>query len=340
MLAKGVLVRVSVFLLFLFFFAPAAYSCELGIYTYDSISGKGGLGAKIFPKFEKLTGCKIHVLASGDAVQVLSRVEIDEKRKHLEGDVILGIDTLLWQRAALVADASNILAPGDLKTIIASLHSALKQYPGMVPYDYGALCLIADQEQLEKSGLHAPTSLEDLSRPEWRKNFILEDPRTSSPGLQFLLFTKLIYGEKFGDYWNKIKSHWLAMPEGWDAAYGLFLKGQAPLVWSYVTSEAYHRSEGSTRYHAILFKEGQPLQIEGAVMVRDAPHPEAAGKFLRFLLTDEVQSEIAATNWMFPVSSNVRLPKSFEGLPQSKKMTVLSGSDASEVLREWSRTIH
>ena len=146
-----------------------------------------------------------------------------------------------------------------------------------MPYDFGALTFLADSQELARAKLSLPKSLQDLLQPEWNKNFVLEDPRTSSPGLQLLLFSEKALGAGFGPYWKALRGQWLAMPPSWSAAYGLFVQGKAPLVWSYVTSEAYHREHGSTRYRAVLL-EGRPaVQIEGALVVRGAANPDSRG---------------------------------------------------------------
>ena len=55
------------------------------------------------------------------------------------------------------------------------------------------------------------------------------------------------------------------MTPGWSEAYGLFTKGEAPMVLSYTTSPAYHMvAENTERYQAAAFREGHYLQIEVA----------------------------------------------------------------------------
>jgi thiamine transport system substrate-binding protein len=325
--------------------APA---CELVIYTYDSIAGKGGLGPKIFPAFEQSTGCKVRVLASGDAVQTLGRVEIDSKRGHGVGDLILGVDPLLWDRVFPLVNSANFLSKNsDLSSqLVPAVREVATDYAGLVPYDFGSLALMADSAALSKASLQIPHSLRDLNQPEWKKNIILEDPRTSSPGLEFVLFTKKVLGADFSDFWKKLRSQWLAMPPGWDDAYGLFLKGQAPLVWSYMTSQAYHQMHasgtegGPARYRAVTFSEGQPLQVEGAVLLKNAPHTQLAEKFLNYLLSDSVQSQIATTNWMWPARDGVSVPDAFRNLPKPLATFVLSGKDRTKIIKEWSEAIH
>jgi thiamine transport system substrate-binding protein len=152
---------------------------------------------------------------------------------------------------------------------------------------------------LEQALSEKPHSLNDLVKAKWKKKFILEDPRMSTPGLEFVLFTAEVLGERFEAFWQMMSSQWLAMPEGWDAAYGLFLKGEAPLVWSYTTSQAYHEENGSHRYKAILFDEGQPVQIESAMLIKNSfassEQKKLAMDFLEYLLSETVQSKIVKT---------------------------------------------
>jgi thiamine transport system substrate-binding protein len=235
-----------------------------------------------------------------------------------------------------VSDPSFALDAENLKQVDSVIQKYLPELPGFLPIDFGAMTFMVDSSSVTR----APESLEELLKSQWKKRFILEDPRTSSPGLQFLLYTKQVLGKRFGDFWSQLRTQWLAMPPGWDAAYGLFLKDEAPLVWSYVTSEAYHREHGSTRYRAALLNDGQPLQIEGALIVRGASDPELAHKFLNFLFSDRVQARIAATNWMWPARKAETLPAGFAELPKIVRPIFLSGTDSASVLKEWSEAIH
>jgi len=333
-------VKFPAFALFFLFQIQNVMACELTIYTYDSIVAHGGLGPEIFPIFEKHTGCKINVLASGDAVQALSRLELDEKRGKPQGQILLGIDQTLWQRAKpyLERDVS-IASP----RFAHESHADEALGEGFVPYDYGVLAFMADTTKIKSDALHSIAQLKD---PEWKKKFILEDPRTSTPGLQFVLFTSEVLKDGFSGYWSALKGQWLAMPEGWSSAYGLFLKGEAPLVWSYTTSQAYHEEKKDDRYKAVLFDEGQPLQIETAMLIKnsyDTPEQKKiALQFLDFLLSGTVQAKVPTTNWMFPVALGTHLPKSFHGVPIPKRVFLNQSSnsgDSEKILKDWNRAV-
>jgi thiamine transport system substrate-binding protein len=218
-----------------------------------------------------------------------------------------------------------------------------KVEPGFFSYDYGVLTFMADRELLKGA---PPRHLDDLRDPRWRRQFILEDPRTSTPGLQFVLFASQVLGAGAAEFWTALRGQWLALPPGWDSAYGMFLKGEAPLVWSYTTSQAYHQAHGdSARYQAIVLDDGNPAQIEGAAIVKGAVQSprqlELVHEFLDYLQSPEVQAQVPSTNWMFPARSGTPLPPSFAGLPAPKAVvrTQVSGDFVTAALANWTHAV-
>ena len=105
----------------------------------------------------------------------------------------------------------------------------------------------------------------------------------------------------------------MTVTKGWSEAYGLFLEGEAPMVLSYTTSPAYHRHvENTDRYQVAMFEEGHYQQVEVAARLAHSAQPELAGEFLRFLLSDEVQTILPTSNWMLPtVRTQQALPPAF-----------------------------
>ncbi len=150
---------------------------------------------------------------------------------------------------------------------------------------------------------------------------MIQDPRTSTPGLGLLLWVKSVYGDKAPEAWAKLKNRVLTVTPGWSEAYGLFTKGEAPMVLSYVTSPAYHMVEEKTdRYQAAKFEEGHYIQIEVAGMLKASQNQDLARKFLSFTLSPEFQGIIPTTNWMMPVApTSSPLPEAFSKLPQPEK---------------------
>ncbi len=327
---------------------------ELVIYTYDQFLAPGALGREIFPLFEKKNHCHIRALASGNGGQILTRLQLDAKRGKSVAQLIVGIDQSSWEIAQPWTESWGRWLPLGYSRLIKEAQVER----GFLPFDYGPLSMIADREVLSQMNLKTPSRLSDLLGSEWNRNIILQDPRTSTPGLSFFLYTYFVLGEGTWSFWKQFRNQWLTMAPGWEGAYGLFLKKEAPLVWSYLTSQAYHEEQGEqwrgqNRYQAVLFQEGQPFQLEGVAWVKGAiktqRHRELAQKFLEFMISLEVQNRIPNKMWMYPVRKDVELPASFRNLPKPAKMIsfqsgltlgrVKRGKEIETALSRWRQVI-
>jgi len=317
------LLLLSALLLFTGLFSPASNTAlakdpektpDLTIYAYDSFVSEWGPAGKVIPKFEKKYNVKVRMISVGDAGQVLNRALLEAKRP--KADIILGIDNNLLSKALEKGILEPYVSP-NLSLIPDEL--IFDKTHHVTPFDHGYFAIVYDSKKI----VDPPRNFEDLLKPAYRKKLILEDPRTSSPGMGFLLWTIAVYGEGYLDYWEKLKPNILTIAEGWDSAYGLFTSGEAPMVLSYTTSPAYHvEYEDTTRFRAAIFEEGNYLQIEGMGILKGSKHRALAQKFIDFILTVDFQEEIPLTNWMYPVNPEVKLPDSFRYAP--KPATTLS----------------
>ena len=334
---------------FFFFSIQEGYSDlrpELVIYTYSSFMAPGALGAAIFPLFEKKLNCRLRVVGVSDGGQLLTVLDLDQRRKKRGAHVVIGIDQNLWARVQRWVESWDDWKPEGYSDLIPE--SQIQS--GFLPFDYAPLTFIADYQLLEKQGLPLPQSFLELQRPEWRRRFILEDPRTSTPGLVFLLYSHSILKDKTWFFWQQLRQQWLTLSLGWEGAYSLFSRHEAPLIWSYVTSQAYHEEQGDSlgdlrRYRALPLREGHPLQIEGAFLVKGAFGLESerrlARKFLEFLISPEVQGWVPRKAWMLPVRKKTPLPSSFQNLPKILNRVALptAPGQVEETLSRWRATV-
>ncbi len=300
---------------------------SLVIYAYDSFVSEWGPAGKVIPPFEAQTGAKVTVISAGDSGQVLARAILE--KANPQADLIIGVDNSLLSRAL----EEKVLEPYRSPNL-ALVPRELQFDPtnSVTPMDFGYFAIVYDSQKLSAP----PTSLEDLTSPRFRGKLLLEDPRTSSPGLGFLLWTIAVYGDKWQDYWRRLAPNVLTVTAGWDAAYGMFTSGEAPLVLSYTTSPAYHlENEKTERYRAAMFPEGHYLQVEGIGLLKGAKHPVLARRFIDYLLTQEFQRELPLTNWMYPVNPEVRLPDSYRLAPRPAKSLALPASGIHDHLAQW-----
>jgi thiamine transport system substrate-binding protein len=298
---------------------------EVVVWTYDSFVSEWGPGEQVAGKFAEEEGIVVKWESAGDAGSLLARLLLEGK--DAKADVILGLDQNLMGRA-LQSDLFEAYKPQGAEQIFAEL-VVDNQYK-LTPFDYSYFAIIMDTEKIKDP----PRSLEDISLPAYNNSLILMDPRTSSPGLGFLAWTITVYGTEWPAYWERLKASILTIAPGWDTGYGLFSKGEAPLVLSYTTSPGYHLEyEGTERYRAALFTEGHPAQIELAGLLKNAPHKENAKRFLDFMLTENFQSMIPLTNWMYPVI-DIPLPASYS-INTKPARIVYPAPVSEEVLNKW-----
>jgi thiamine transport system substrate-binding protein len=310
-------------------FATAAAEADtpkLTVYTYSSFVADWGPGPKITPLFEAKCGCKIEWVSVGDGAGLLARLKLEGKNSP--ADVVLGLDTSLTAEAA----ATGLIAPhgADLSALKLPITWSDNDF---VPFDYGYFAFVYDSQTLKSP----PQSLADLANGGADPKVLLEDPRTSTPGLGLMLWMKSVYGDKAGDAWKKLAPRILTVSRSWDEAYGLFTKGEAPMVLSYTTSPAYHIMEDKTdRYKALNFPEGNYMQVEVAGMLAGAKHADLARQFLQFLVSLDFQKEIPTTNWMFPVIDvGADLPPAFRDIPQPAKSLLMPADQVAQHRAAW-----
>jgi thiamine transport system substrate-binding protein len=302
---------------------------EAVIWTYDSFNSEWGPGPAISQTFEEETGIRILWVVHGDAGTLLSRLLLEGK--DASADIVLGLDQNLAGRA-LASGLFEPYKPAGAERVFSEL--VIDETWRLIPWDYSYFAINYDSEKLSVP----PASLEDLTKPEYAGKLILLDPRTSSPGLGFFVWTRAVYGDNWPDYWRRLGPSILTIADGWSSGYGLYTKGEAPLVLSYTTSPGYHLEyEDTDRYRAAIFAEGHPIQIEVAGLLAAAKNKANAKKFLDFMLSDSFQTVGPHINWMYPVTP-VPLPESYRVNPKSDKP--LRPDPASEAeLNRWAELL-
>jgi thiamine transport system substrate-binding protein len=207
--------------------------------------------------------------------------------------------------------------------------------PIFLPYDWGYFAFVYDQQKTET----VPASFNELAASDLK--IIVQDPRTSTPGLGLLLWVESAYGDQAEDVWENLADNILTVTKGWSEAYGLFLDGEADMVLSYTTSPAYHIvADEDDSKAAAAFTEGHYMQIEVAAKVASSDVPELADRFMAFMVSDDFQNIIPTTNWMYPaVALKAGLPEGFATLIKPDAALIFSSADAAKAregaLQKW-----
>jgi thiamine transport system substrate-binding protein len=287
---------------------------ELTLLTHDSFAVTE---PEILGAFESQNNAHINVLRAGDAGSMVNQaiLTIDNPL----ADVLFGVDNTFLSRA-LDAGIFEPYGAQGLQAVPANLQLDPRQR--VTPIDYGDVCINFDKEAYGDAN-PAPQTLEDLVRPEYRGQLVVEDPGTSSPGLAFMLATIARFGESgdytWRDYWADLRGNGVAIVSGWEEAYyssfsGGSGEGDRPLVVSYATSPVAE----------VVFAEPQPAeaptgvmtdgcfrQVEFAGVLVGAKQPELAKKFVDYMLGPAFQADIPLNMFVFPAVPSTYLEPDF-----------------------------
>ena len=304
----------------------------LRVFSYGSFTSSYGPGPQLKSEFEKKCDCIVEFIEGADAGILLQRLKIEGE--GLGADVILGLDQFDLSRA------QREFSWKKLNVGSVSFHPRVKQalaVPEFVPYDWGILSFVARSELSDP-----PKKLDDLLSPVWRGRFALQDPRTSSPGLQFVMWVLHEKGEKAGfDYLEKVLKNAHSVSGSWSQSYSLFQKRQVDLVFSYSTSVMYHLiEEKDPNYQALEFQERHPEQFEFMAIPQYCRECDLAQDFIRFMLEPESQKILINKNYMLPVIPDLL---EFSALKESPLFGTFSRSqlpsdfEVQKTLREWNK---
>lgn len=294
----------------------------LTVYTYDSFVSDWGPGPAVEKAFEATCDCDLKFVGAGDGAALLARLRLEGE--HTKADVVLGLDTNLMATAA----ATGLFAPHSVE---ATFDLPVEWDDTMfLPYDWGYFAFVHDREKVP----NPPADFKALAASNLK--IVIQDPRSSTPGLGLLMWVKTAYGDEAPMIWNALSDNIVTVTKGWSEAYGMFLEGEADMVLSYTTSPAYHLiAESDVGKAAAPFTEGHYLQIEVAAKLAGTDQSDLADAFLQFIVSDAFQTIIPTTNWMYPAVTPVDgLPEGFETLITPSRALLIPVDAAAELRKE------
>lgn len=286
----------------------------LTVMTHDSFS----ISAEVLMDFERANNAKVQFVKAGDAGTMLNKA-ILAKDSPL-ADVLYGVDNTFLSRALnegiFEAYASPALAdvPEDVR---------LDPENRAVPIDTGDVCLNVDRAYFTEQGLKLPSSLDDLTRPEYKGLLVVENPATSSTGLAFLLASVGAFGEPgYLDFWQRLAANDVLVVDGWETAYNSEFSGSAgqgsrPIVVSYGSSPVFEVVYAATAVTepptAAIVADGTCFrQIEFAGILRGTANRAMAEAWIDFMLSPRFQEDLPLQMYVFPVNRQAKLAAIFQ----------------------------
>ncbi|HML96881.1 MAG TPA: thiamine ABC transporter substrate-binding protein [Tepidiformaceae bacterium] len=308
----------------------------LTVITHDSFN----LSEDLIRQFEEEHGATVKLLQKGDAGSMTTSLVLTKGKP--EGDVAFGIDNTFLSRALDEGVFEKYESP-LLEKVPAEFKTEGSGF--VTPIDYGYVNFNYDIAELERRGIAAPESLEDLTRPEYRDLTVVENPASSSPGLAFLVATVAYFGEDgYLDWWRAMRANGLVVTDGWETAYNTNFSlhgGEQPIVLSYATSPAFEqlfadppREDAPTAN--LLPPKGVFRQIEYAGVLNGTKKRDLARAFIDFLLSVPVQEDIPGQMAVYPVNREAKVPEAFVKFSEvTVPIADISAADIAANRQKW-----
>lgn len=313
--------------------SSAASSGKVTVLTHDSFHVPDDLIAA----FTKDTGYELEIIPSGDAGELVNKLILTKDAPL--GDAVYGIDNTF---------ASRALTEGIIDTsVTAVLPAGADQYviddtPALAPVDFGEVALNVDSQWFADKGLAAPTTFEDLLKPEYKGLFVAINPATSSTGLAFLLATVAHFGKDgFVDYWKQLAANGMRVDAGWTDAYETDFtagggEGTYPIVVSYSSSPVATIAEDGQSSRTAALPATALRQVEYAGALTGGSNPAGAKAFIQWMLSAPVQTSIPENMYMYPVSPEATLsPEMTQFGPLSDTPLSVPADDISTHREQW-----
>jgi thiamine transport system substrate-binding protein len=285
----------------------------LTIMTHDSFA----ISEELIAQFEEEHNVTVSFVRSGDTGSALNQAILSKENPL--ADVFYGVDNTFLSRALEEGIFESYDSP-----MLEVIPNEFKIDPDnyALPVDYGDVCINVDKSYFEENNLAIPTSLEELTQPEYNGLLVVENPATSSPGLAFLMATIAQFGEDgYLEYWEKLDENNLAVVSDWETAYytnfsGSTGQGPQPMVVSYGSSPAAEVIFAETELEeaptaSIIGPNTCFRQIEFVGILKGTSRRELAEAFIDFMLNPAFQEDIPLQMFVFPVNPNAELPTEF-----------------------------
>ena len=333
---------------------------ELVILTYDV----NALSDSMISNFENNTGLVVKMVKVDDAGSILSHLIQNEGAGTV--DLAIGLDNTYLPTAIELGllEEVNVDKSSILRTDY-NQSAPLGPYDGKlaIPFDMGYICLNYDSNTVDGLNFTVPTSLWNLTEPEWKGKVALPSPITSSPGRGFMLATVDYFdwqngNNNFSNWWTAMKDNDALITSGWSEAYethytggyGEYTEGyigDAHITVSYCHSpgvESWYNGNW-TKSASLNIDKASFFQVEYASAIKGG-NLENAEKFIEYLISPEVNSQMPVENLMYSVLEGENLPDEngyrFNSIVPSNPATLSSfdiGKNMEIWLEEWNEAM-
>lgn len=289
--------------------AATASAAEYDLVIYTARNER--LNAIVIEGFKEATGLNVEII-TGNSGEVLKRVQAEAE----SGNVTVDIH---W-----AADETMLSANKDLFQVYVSSENEammpLFKNDGTNVFNPAFAepnVMIVNTQMLEELGVEVK-GYKDLLNPALKGKIISADPANSSSAFQCLI--GMLYGMGDGDpmapaAWDFIDQYLVnldgKLANSSSQVYNGVAQGEYAVGLSYEDPCVELEAAGEYPVKVVYAEEGTIFPGQSVQIIKDAPHLENAKKFVDYVLSEEVQTKVAAELNLRPLRA---------GVPTNEKM--------------------
>ena len=180
----------------------------------------------------------------------------------------------------------------------------------------------------------APQSIFDLADPKWKGQVAIADPRFGSTSFHVAALYALAGDEKMDEFFRRLKANGVRVVEGNSVVRDLVARGEVKTGLTDTDDVNVAIENGHPVGMVLPDREGLgvPVMPNMVSLIAGAPHPEEARKLIDYLLSADVERQLAQSEAVqIPLHAGVPGPKNIPAIETFKPMTLDYAKAASRV---------
>lgn len=180
----------------------------------------------------------------------------------------------------------------------------------------------------------APGSVFDLADPKWRGQVAMADPRFGSTSFHVAALYALAGDDKMDEFFRRLKANGVRIVEGNSVVRDLVARGEVKTGLTDTDDVNVAIENGQPVGMVLPDREGLgvPVMPNMVSLIAGAPHPEEARKLIDYLLSADVERQLAQSEAVqIPLHAGVPGPKNIPAIETFRPMTLDYAKAASRV---------
>lgn len=208
--------------------------------------------------------------------------KIKVEKENTDADIVVGLETSYLEKIkGSLTDLHGIKE----QSYVEGLTLADNGYK-YVTWEKQAGAFVINKQVLEKYGLDAPKTYEDLLKPEYKGLIAMPDPKTSGTG--YFFYKNLV--NEYGDegaiaYFDRLANNIKSFTESGSGPIKLLVQGEVAVGLG-LTFQAMEQINTGSPFEIIYPPEGSPYSLTGTGMVKGREENEKINEVFNFIIND------------------------------------------------------